>query len=282
LPLTTSPLHLAAPFFRELLATQGPSLGLWRAAEVAALREQIYARPVLDLGCGDGLITSMVLSTVEIGIDPDANVLKRAAATGTYVQLQPVTAEQAEIPEGTIATVVSNSVLEHLPDLCSVIDAVSRMLRPGGRFIFTTPTREFGMWLALPYRRYACWRNQHLLHLNLLTAEQWAERLGQSGFTVERVRPYLKRPLVFTWDLCDLLEQIWVARTRLVGLVWRRLPSPLLDRLAVAGSKLNLSAPYPGGGQVIVARKRTMSGPLPFLSEGQFRIQHSKFNIRSS
>ena len=31
----------------------GPSLGLWRAAEIAALREQTYEPPVLDLGCGD-------------------------------------------------------------------------------------------------------------------------------------------------------------------------------------------------------------------------------------
>ena len=73
------PLHLPAPMFRVLLEQQGPSLGLWRAAEVAALREQGYHRPVLDLGCGDGLVTSLVLRPVEVGVDPDGTALARAA-----------------------------------------------------------------------------------------------------------------------------------------------------------------------------------------------------------
>jgi hypothetical protein len=39
LMLTQRPLYLDAPTFRVLLEQQGPSLGLWRAAEIAALRE---------------------------------------------------------------------------------------------------------------------------------------------------------------------------------------------------------------------------------------------------
>src|SRR5579884_1217065 len=53
LPLPTSPLHLDAFTCRILLELQGPSLGLWRAAEIAALREQSFERPILDVGCGD-------------------------------------------------------------------------------------------------------------------------------------------------------------------------------------------------------------------------------------
>ncbi len=56
------PLYLDTPTFRLLLDLQGPSLALWRAAEIAALREQTFEPPVLDLGCGDGIVSSMVLS----------------------------------------------------------------------------------------------------------------------------------------------------------------------------------------------------------------------------
>src|SRR2546421_10479239 len=84
------PLHLDAPTFQMLLERQGPSLGLWRAAEVAVLRQVRYERPVLDLGCGDGLVTSLVMSRVEVGLDPDESVLKRAAQRGIYERFEPV------------------------------------------------------------------------------------------------------------------------------------------------------------------------------------------------
>lgn len=43
-PLLPRSLHSDAPTFRVLLEQQGPSLGLWRAAEVAVLREQTYQK----------------------------------------------------------------------------------------------------------------------------------------------------------------------------------------------------------------------------------------------
>ena len=76
------PLHLDTSTFRVLLEQQGPSLGLWRAAEIAVLREVTYERPILDLGCGDGLVTSLVVPYVEIGLDPNEKVLVQAARRG--------------------------------------------------------------------------------------------------------------------------------------------------------------------------------------------------------
>src|SRR2546430_17590595 len=94
------PLHLDAPAFRVLLKLQGPSLGLWRAAEVAALREQVFEPPVLDLGCGDGLVTSLVLSRVEVGLDPDKKVLERAARHGIYERFEAVPAAEMQLRHG--------------------------------------------------------------------------------------------------------------------------------------------------------------------------------------
>src|SRR5215831_2870212 len=109
--ITPRPLHLNAPTFRVLLTQQGPSLGFWRAAEVAALCEIEFEHPVLDLGCGDGLVTSQVLPCVEVGLDPDKRVLERAALLNIYQRFEQVTAEEMQLPDASIATVVSNSVL---------------------------------------------------------------------------------------------------------------------------------------------------------------------------
>ncbi len=253
---TTKPLHLDAQTFRTLLELQGPSLSLWRAAEIAALREQVFEPPVLDLGCGDGLVTSLVLSKVEIGLDPNEKVLERAAQHRIYERFEAVFAEEMRLPDASIATVLSNSVLEHLLCLDAVLAEVARILRPGGRLIFTCPTEAFSRWLVLPFARYADWRNRQLCHLNLWPTERWIAHLNTVGLEVEQVRPYLRHAWVSLWDALELAQQIWIADKRLVGMIWRRIPPSAMNRLAQKASQLNLAAAVPGGGRLIVARKR--------------------------
>jgi SAM-dependent methyltransferase len=248
-------LYLDARTFRILLELQGPSLGLWRAAEVAALREQQYERPILDLGCGDGLVTSMVWSRVEFGLDPDENVLAHAARLGTYECLLAAAAEDSCLADESIGTIVSNSVLEHLTHIDVVLEKVARMLRPGGQLIFTVPTEAFSTWLTLPMSCYAAWRNRQLRHLNLWSTARWAQQLQRAGLEVEVVRPYLRRELVCTWDILELFQQLWLFRRRLVGVIWQRIPPSMLDSLAAWASQLDLSASDTGGGRLIVARK---------------------------
>lgn len=250
------PLHLNAADFCVLLTLQGPSLGLWRATEVAALREQVYERPILDLGCGDGLVTSMVLSRVDVGLDPDRQALALASRRGIYVRFEPLPAEASRLPDESIATVVSNSVLEHLPDLDTVLRMVRRVLQPGGRLIFTAPTEAFSAWLALPLAAYAGWRNRQLGHLNLWPVDTWAGHLEQAGLKLETVRPYLRPGLVRAWDSLELLQQLWIARRRVVGVIWRRIPPVVMKHLGNWAARLDLSALEPGGGRLIVARKQ--------------------------
>lgn len=255
LPPTSQRLRLDARDFRTLFEQQGPSLGLWRAAEIAALRARAYERPVLDLGCGDGLVTSRVLPFIDIGLDPDAAALARAHRRLVYGRFVNAPMEQARLPARSVGTVISNSVLEHLPRLDEVLSATARVLRRGGRLVFTVPTEAFSQWLTLPLGRYVRWRNRRLCHLNLWPVPRWAWHLERAGFTVEAVQPYLRRPLVTAWDLLELLQQVWIGQHRLFGLWWRRLPPALMARLAAKAARLDLAAPPPGGGRLIVARK---------------------------
>jgi SAM-dependent methyltransferase len=250
------PLHLDISTFRVLLERQGPSLGLWRAAEIAVLREVTYEHPILDLGCGDGLVTSLVMPHVEIGLDPDKKVLERAARQGIYDRFEAVFAEDMQLPEASIGTVLSNSVLEHLPRLDTTLEAVVRVLRPGGRLVFTAPTEAFSTQLVLSSKRYAAWRNHQLSHLNLWPLERWIHHLERVGLEIEVVRPYLRPHLVRIWDDLELLQQIWIGHRRLVGMIWRLIPCAGMDRLAQWASQIDLSSPSPGGGRLIVACKR--------------------------
>lgn len=252
---TAMRLHLPADEIHVLLDKLGPSLGVWRAAEIAALRTEIYAPPVLDLGCGDGLVTSFVLPRVDFGVDPSP-AIHRAAASRIYQRLEAESIETVRIEPGSIGTVISNSVLEHVVDLPAALNATARLLRPGGHLIFTTPTEAFSQWLTLPTQRYSDWRNRHYEHRNLWPVERWQEELSRSGFKVVKVRPYLRREMVRCWDALELLQRIWIGQRRLFSMCWRRLPRRALLRLAQRLSRVDLSAPAPGGGRLIVAVRR--------------------------
>jgi SAM-dependent methyltransferase len=255
----TSPtLQLGVSDFQTLLERFGPSLALWRAAEIAVLRDEHYEPPVLDLGCGDGIVTSLVLRHVDIGVDPSADAIRRAATLSTYRRLDQRPVEAADVADGSIGTIMSNSVLEHIPDLDRVLRAAARLLRPDGTLVFTVPTEAFSRWLTLPLHRYARWRNAHYEHHNLWPTERWRAHLDAAGFDVQRVRPYLRREMVIAWDALELLQRVRLGQRPLFSLCWKRLPGPLLARLARRAARLDLSAPAPGGGRLIVARKRAM------------------------
>ncbi|PRY06416.1 methyltransferase family protein [Pontibacter ummariensis] len=251
----TRPLYMNAHDFRYLLEKLGPSLGFWRAAEIAALREQEYEAPVLDLGCGDGFLSAMVLPKIEVGLDPDQEALERAVLRQLYARRIAAPVEEAALPPASISTIFSNSALEHVARINDALSAIARALKPGGRLITTSPTEAFSKALALPLKRYADKRNRHFEHLNLWSVEEWAQRLAPVGLELETVRPYLRLPLVRLWDMLELMQMLQLGRHRVFGKVWRRLPDSVLERLAHYASTVDLSAPPSSGGRLIVARK---------------------------
>jgi SAM-dependent methyltransferase len=130
-------LHLKdLPAFRALL----------RAVEARFYQDLLpLAEPVLDVGCGDGHFASVAFpSPLTAGIDPDGNVLPEARVRGAYHVLARSMGDALPFPDGQFATVVSNSVLEHIPDADSVLVEIARVLQgPGGRFIFCVPSERF-------------------------------------------------------------------------------------------------------------------------------------------
>lgn len=255
-PTARRPLHLDAATWRDLLRELGPSLGLWRAAEVAVLREMSYEPPVLDLGCGDGSTVSRVLPSVAFGVDPDVHALQRAAQRGVYELLLPVPVEALPLRAGSTSTVVSNSVLEHITRVDAVLQAVQRMLRPGGRFIFTVPTEAFSAALTVSVGAYGRWRNRQYGHVNLWPLRRWRAHLERAGLELVWTRTYLRPALVRAWDALDLAQQLRAGRSRLVAALWHRVPDAWLERVAERAAHLDLAAEHHGGGRLIVARKR--------------------------
>jgi arsenite methyltransferase len=98
---------------------------------------------VLDLGCGAGtdlLIAAQMTGPAGrvIGVDMTATMLQRARASATEMGLENVELHESLIEalpleDGSVDIVISNGVIDLVPDKDAVLDEIDRVLRPGGR-----------------------------------------------------------------------------------------------------------------------------------------------------
>ena len=98
---------------------------------------------VLDLGCGAGtdlLIAAEMTGPAGrvIGVDMTATMLDRARASAAEmglgnVELHESLIEALPLGDASVDVVVSNGVIDLLPDKDAVLDEIDRVLRPGGR-----------------------------------------------------------------------------------------------------------------------------------------------------
>lgn len=155
------------------------------------------AEPVLDVGCGDGHFASVAFpSPLTAGIDPDSHVLSEARARDAYHLLARSMGDALPFPDDHFATIVSNSVLEHISDVDSVLDEIARVLNPGGRFIFCVPSDRFAELLYFPQlfrrlrlgglaRAYERYFNRISRHHHCDGADLWEERLERVGLRLD-------------------------------------------------------------------------------------------------
>ncbi len=201
--------ELLSDFMRAYPAQ--PATAFWRAIEIGALAEVgLPQGRGLDLGCGDGKLTEILLSQTGprrlVGVDPDPLECQAAERFAFYEAVHAVSA--AEVPEADASFdfVLSNSVLEHIPDLESIIQEVGRLLKPGGQFLFTVPGPAFHRNLAgsvLPHVSRSTYLEQldrRLAHFHYLSAEQWGAMCERAGLMVDAAHGYLDGAETRRWE----------------------------------------------------------------------------------
>lgn len=103
---------------------------------------------VLDLGCAGGFMAEALAERgAEVtGIDPAAKAIEaaraHAAQTGHQIRYDVGVGEALPYEDAGFDAVVCVDVLEHVQDLAQVLAEVSRVLRPGGLFLFDTINRN--------------------------------------------------------------------------------------------------------------------------------------------
>jgi SAM-dependent methyltransferase len=225
-------LHLKdLPYFRAML----------RAMEAAFYQEYDLPAPTLDVGCGDGHFATIAFDRpLDVGIDPWGGPIRAARDLGGYRLLVQGDAGRSPFPDATFASALSNSVLEHIPHINSVLAETARVLRPGAPFLFCVPNPRYFSELSISGSlrriglhglgdRYEAWfrRISRVHHAD--EPDLWEKRLEQAGFRMVRWWHY------FSPEAMRVLEwgHYWGAPTLL--------PHLLLKRWIIAPTRWNLA-----------------------------------------
>ncbi len=205
------------PFFRALL----------RSVESAYYQDLDLPEPLLDVGCGDGHFAQITFDRpLDVGLDPWRGPIREARERGVYRLLTEADGGAMPYPDNFFASAISNSVLEHIPEVEAVLAETARVLRPGAPFVFCVPNHRFAASLSLARgldalglkplaRAYRAFFQKISRHHHCDDPATWEARLDAAGFTLERWWHY------FSPNALAVLE--WGHYLGLPSLIWKHL-----------------------------------------------------------
>ena len=171
--------------------------------DMLELLDAAHPRTILDVGCGEGVLTEVFADRVGggrvVGIDLDDPKLKREWAGRSRQNLEFHAAAADELPygDGEFEAATAMEVLEHVPDPDAVLAEMSRV---ASDWLLVSVPRE-PLWRALNMARGAYLRSLGNTpgHLNHWSKRSFVELLGRYG-TVDQVRA----PFPWTVALVDV------------------------------------------------------------------------------
>ena len=137
-----------------------------RAFGKGALSQQ----EILEVGSGGGLICEELAQrkAIVVGLDPSkesiasARLFTQQAGVGRNVSFQQGYAEKLPYADGSFSVIICLDTLEHIRDLHATLQEITRVLAPGGIFVFDTINRT---WLA---RLLLIWIGERLPNKSLV------------------------------------------------------------------------------------------------------------------
>lgn len=202
-----------------------PASKLFRSIELRNIYNNTegitFKQPSMDLGCGDGYLSSILFDTkFTYGIDNgEANDVHIAIKKKLYKKVLIESAEKMSLKDGSLNFVFCNSVIEHIPDNDAVLSEISRTLKKGGSFVFTSPSDKFPQYLYLSNKLnsvglgfigniYKNKRNKMLNHYHIYSHQEWKKRLATHGLKVIQYDYYISKETNMLWDKIALETRI--------------------------------------------------------------------------
>ncbi len=167
--------------------------------------------PILDFGCGDGFFAEMVWDTdvIDVGLDVTKSRTHDIGKKTIYKRVVTYDGHRIPFPDNHFGSVISNCVLEHIPNLDESVGEIYRVLKPGGYFVTSVMAKQwenylagttiFGLW-------YQDFMRKKQVHHNLFTREQWSNTFEKQGFDITSIAGYMSRDTAFWMDVFHYLS----------------------------------------------------------------------------
>lgn len=205
-------MRFRADFFPRYLIHAPVPLALERSLECEILSGQELRRPVLDIGCGDGLFASILFDEkIDLGIDPNKRELDRARKTGAYQELIQCFGETVPKQDQSFNTIITNSALEHVINPEPVLKEAHRLLTADGSLYITVPTDLFDQYTVVNVlltklrmhslsKRFRRRYNEFWSQPYHYPPDEWASLFRKSGFDVVQTIQYDSRKICLLND----------------------------------------------------------------------------------
>lgn len=200
-------------FFRNYLKNAPLPLAVERSMECQILSKRNFVRPILDIGCGDGIFAhTLFAEEVEVGIDPNPKELQHASKCKIYKQLIKCYGDNIPMPSEEFKTIFSNSVLEHIQNIEDVLIEAHRLLASDGVMYITLPTDlferytviyKFLTWIKQEKlaKKYAKFFNRFWRHYHAHKINKWIALFDKCGFRVISSQEYGAKEVCIFNDL---------------------------------------------------------------------------------
>jgi len=236
-----SPLPPPDEVYARFRAHWWPPTALWRTAEYFYIARIEARPPVLDLGSGDGFFARQALlgnlRRNLVAVDRKNDNLRVQKIEETNDRLACADARALPFRSETFGLVLANCTLEHIEGVGRVLGEAGRVLKRGGKLVFTVPSEHFDRLLFFSQlfstlglrglaRAYAKFVNRTFGHYNILAPERWRELLADAGLRVERSEYFMPEALARMWDRHLWLGLPWALIGRKTQRATYRRPRP--------------------------------------------------------
>ena len=172
---------------------------------VLSLLEKHKNGKVLDLGCGDGLISSLLANVTGAkiyGVDISSMAVEKAKKRGIIAKVFDMNKDGLAFEKNTFDAIFCGDLLEHLYDTEKLLENVNLMLKPNGYLIISVPNiaswynRGFlllGMmptWIESSLKTYTGYPliKEGMGHIHAFTKSSLVDLLILKGFSIENVK----------------------------------------------------------------------------------------------
>lgn len=196
-------------YIKEYLKKRPMFMSIIRSQEAMLFKKynKLVKNKILDFGCGDGFFAGLAFGKgrINVGLDLFENSrIHEAIEKKIYKVVKLYNGVTIPYPDNYFNTVISNCVLEHIPNINLSLKEIYKVLKPGGYFITSVMTNQwennlFGT--KLFGENYLKYMRKTQDHHNLFSDSQWQTHFKNVGFKIQSVDGYLYKKSSFYLDI---------------------------------------------------------------------------------